>query len=227
MVKPSASSPAAAAWGLPARREPRWPASLAVAVAVALTATLPPPFFYGPRWVLPAIEAVLVVPLTVAAPYRHRDEHRAVRWLSLSFIAVVELANLVSLGLLIDAILRGTTTSGRELILSAIQIYVTNILVFALWYWELDRGGPGGRLLADHRQPDFLFPQMVTPESAPPDWSPSFVDYLYVSFTDATAFSPTDTMPLTAAAKVLMLVEAVGALLTVAVVAARAINIIK
>jgi hypothetical protein len=198
-----------------------------VAVAVVLTATLPPPFFHGPRWLLPAIEAALVVPLTVVAPYRQGNEPRMVRWLSLSLIAIVELANLVSLGLLVDAILRGTTASGRELISSAIQIYVTNILVFALWYWELDRGGPGGRLLADHREPDFLFPQMVTPKSAPHGWTPNFVDYLYVSFTNATAFSPTDTMPLTAAAKLLMLVEAVGALLTVAVVAARAINIIR
>lgn len=100
------------------------------------------------------------------------------------------------------------------------------MLVFALWYWELDRGGPGARLRADHRHPDFLFPQMITPACAVAPWSPGFVDYLYVSFTTATAFSPTDTMPLTAWAKILMVTQSLASLLTVVLVAARAVNIL-
>jgi uncharacterized membrane protein len=100
------------------------------------------------------------------------------------------------------------------------------VIVFGLWYFELDRGGPTKRHQQDHREPDFLFPQMATPGAGRPDWSPSFLDYLYVSFTNATAFSPTDTMPMTVAAKKLMGVQSVASLLTVALVAARAVNIL-
>ncbi len=216
----------AIAWGVPAEREPRWPASIAVAAAVALTVTLPNRLVYG-RWTLLVVEAILVVPLTIAFPLRRRDEPTAVRWLSLALIAVAEVANLISLGLLVHRILEGSAATGRQLVVAAIQIYLTNVLLFGLWFWELDRGGPGERMHLHHRQPDFLFPQMVTPEAAPDHWTPGFVDYLYVSFTNASAFSPTDTMPLTAAAKLLMLVESTAAILTVAIVAARAINILK
>jgi len=216
----------AIAWGVPAEREPRWPASLAVAAAVALTVTLPNPLVFG-RWVLLGVEAVLVVPITIAFPLRHQDEPTIVRRMALVCVAVAEAANLISLGLLVQHILQGTGATGRQLVVAAIQIYLTNVLLFGLWFWELDRGGPGERMHPKHRQPDFLFPQMVTPESAPDNWAPSFADYLYVSFTNASAFSPTDTMPLTVAAKMLMLVEAAAAILTVAVVAARAVNILK
>jgi hypothetical protein len=101
------------------------------------------------------------------------------------------------------------------------------VIVFGLWYWELDRGGPSARHDPHHREPDFLFPQMATPGSARPDWAPGFLDYLYVSFTNATAFSPTDTMPLTPLAKSLMAVQSAASLLTVALVAARAVNILS
>jgi hypothetical protein len=100
-------------------------------------------------------------------------------------------------------------------------------LVFALWYWELDRGGPRHRLIASTRGADFLFPQMVTPACATTGWMPRFVDYFYVAFTNATAFSPTDTMPLTPVAKMLMAVQSLTSLLTVALVAARAVNILS
>ncbi|MGH9066344.1 MAG: hypothetical protein ACRD0J_02300, partial [Acidimicrobiales bacterium] len=217
----------AAAWGAAAARDPRWPASLAVAVAVALTVTLPDPLVLYPRWILPAVEAVMVIPLTVAAPFRHHNEPSWVRLAGLVLIAVVEAANLASLTLLVNGILAGNAkATGHTLVVAAVQIYLTNIAVFALWFWELDRGGPGARMRSDHRQPDFLFPQMMTPDSAPAGWTPGFVDYLYVAFTNATAFSPTDTMPLTPTAKSLMSVESLAALLTVAVVAARAINIL-
>jgi hypothetical protein len=101
------------------------------------------------------------------------------------------------------------------------------VIVFGLWYWELDRGGPSARHDPHHREPDFLFPQMATPGAARPDWAPGFLDYLYVSFTNATAFSPTDTMPLTPLAKGLMGVQSAASLLTVALVAARAVNILS
>jgi len=120
----------------------------------------------------------------------------------------------------------GVKVDGHELIVSSIQIWLTNVIVFGLWYWEVDRGGPRVRCRPDHEEPDFLFPQMVTPDAARPRWTPTFLDYLYVSFTNATAFSPTDTMPLTVIAKMLMAVESVVSLVTVAVVAARAVNIL-
>jgi hypothetical protein len=107
------------------------------------------------------------------------------------------------------------------------QIWFTNVLAFGLWYWEFDRGGPGSRSHVHHREPDFLFPQMANPDAAPKDWCPSFIDYMYVTFTNATAFSPTDTMPLTQWAKLLMAVQSLASLLTVALVAARAVNILR
>lgn len=209
------------------RREPRWPASLAVAGALVLYITLPEKLTIGPAWVIPALEGALAIPLTIGAPYRHPAEARIARTASLLLIALVNLANIVSLALLIHVVLSGEPVSGRRLIFSGIQIWLTLILVFALWYWELDRGGPAVRGHPDERPPDFLFPQMGTPELRQKDWLPVFVDYLFVSFTDATAFSPTDAMPLTARAKLLMLAEALASITTVVMVAGRAINILK
>jgi uncharacterized membrane protein len=206
-------------------REPRWPATLAAAVALALYLTLPDRLTIGPTWLIPAAEGALLFPLTISRPYRSHDES-AGRVISLGLVAVINAANVVSLGLLVHSLVAGVKAEGEHLIVSAIQIWLTNVLVFALWYWELDRGGPGRRAHPHHREPDFLFPQMTTPHAAPRGWRPAFVDYLYVAFTNATAFSPTDTMPLTPTAKMLMLVESLASFVTVAVVAARAVNIL-
>jgi hypothetical protein len=210
-----------------APKEPRWPASLAVIAALLLYATLPGRLTIGPGWVIPAMEAALLIPLTVRAPYRHREEVRLVRLASLLLVALVNLANVASLVLLVRVVLSGGTVSGRQLVFSGIQIWLTLILVFALWFWEVDRGGPGIRGRADERHPDFLFPQMATHELGQTDWMPHFVDYLYLSFTNTTAFSPTDTMPLTPRAKMLMLVEGLASITTVVMVAGRAVNILK
>jgi hypothetical protein len=123
--------------------------------------------------------------------------------------------------------LKGGKAGGHPLILAGIVLWVTNVLLFGLWYWELDRGGPIARQLDPDALPDFLFPQMTEPRLAPEGWRPIFVDYLYTSFTNATAFSPTDTMPLTPIAKVLMTVQSAAALVTVALVLARAVNILS
>lgn len=207
--------------------EPRWPASLAVAAALLLYMTLPGTLTIGPGWVIPALEAALLIPLTVRAPYRHREEVRVIRFASLLLIALVNIAVVASLVLLVNLVLSGEAVSGRQLIFSGIQIWLTLILVFSLWYWEVDRGGPGIRGEADQADPDFLFPQMATHELGQADWMPGFVDYLYLSFTNATAFSPTDTMPLTVRAKLLMLVEALASITTIVMVAGRAVNILK
>lgn len=213
---------------LPAgRKEPRWPASLAAIAALFFYMTLPAKLTIGPGWVIPALECMLIIPLTLRAPYRHPQEARLIRSASLLLIAVVNLANVGSLVLLVHTVLSGGSVSGRQLIFSGIQIWLTLVLVFALWFWELDRGGPALRGSPDRREPDFLFPQMATPELKQPDWMPAFLDYLYVSFTNVTAFSPTDTLPLTHRAKVLMLVESLASITTVVMVAGRAVNILK
>jgi uncharacterized membrane protein len=210
--------------------EPRWPASLALLGAIVLYLTLPSRLVHEPRWLLPLLECALLIPLSLRAPNRSPDETRAARIGSIMLVAVVNVANLVSLGELVHLLLHppaSGSTGGRELVLAAVQIWLTNVVIFGLWYWELDRGGPGSRAHPVQDLPDFLFPQMATPQIARAGWRPVFLDYLYVSFTNATAFSPTDTMPLTPAAKVLMAVQSLASLITVALVAARAVNILS
>jgi hypothetical protein len=122
----------------------------------------------------------------------------------------------------------GHKVNGHDLIRAAIHIWCANVIVFALWFWQLDSGGPMERWNAAEARPgDFLFPQQADPSIARAGWRPTFLDYLYVSFTNSTAFSPTDTMPLTQWAKMLMLVEAAASLLTLLMVAARAVNILQ
>lgn len=206
--------------------EPRWPAGLAVLAAIILYATLPDRYTIGPTWLIPGLEGVLMVGLNIAAPRRHHEETLVLRVVTLLLIGLVTLTNFLALGLLIDSLLRGSTVQGTQLVFAAIQIWLTNVAVFALWFWELDRGGPGERRF-EQQLPDFLFPQMATQEVAAADWLPNFVDYLYVSFTNAMAFSPTDALPLTRWAKLLMLAQSLASLLTVAFVASRAVNILS
>jgi len=208
------------------RAEPRWPASLAVVAAMLLYAALPDRYTIGAPWLFPALEGALVVGLNLTAPRRRSEEATILRVATFSLTGLVTATNFFALTLLISQLLHGARTEGSQLIFAAIQMWLTNVIVFALWYWELDRGGPGQRIVSGD-QPDFLFPQMATTGVAPPGWMPSFVDYLYVSFTNAMAFSPTDTLPLTQWAKLLMLAESIASLLTVAFVAARAVNILS
>jgi hypothetical protein len=225
--------PRALAWGVSSRHENLWPARAAVLASMGLYLTLPDRLTVGPTWLLPALEFLMLVPLMALSPVRHRRESRIQHVLSLALAALINLANLGSLVLLISALLHhnvpidGKPIDGPLLLQASLQIWLTNVLCFALWYWLLDRGGPMYRRLRHHPQPDFLFPQMTTPGCTVPEWTPTFVDYLYVSFTNATAFSPTDTLPLTHWAKLLMSLQALISLLTVALVAARAVNILS
>jgi uncharacterized membrane protein len=203
-------------------REPFWPAQLAVASALALYLTLPHRLTMGPGWVLPALEAVLLLPLAVTTPHRVADERMRVRHATVTLIGTVGAANALALGLLVHYLLKGGRASGSDLLVSAVTIWLTNVLVFALWYWELDRGGPGRRA-GSAGAGDFRFPQQQAADRA---WAPGFVDYLYLSFTNATALSPTDTVPLTARAKLLMMLQALVSLLTLVLVAAHAVNVL-
>ncbi len=149
------------------------------------------------------------------------------RHVAIGMIGLVSAANMVSLVRLCHRLLAGGKENGHELILSGIVLWCTNVLLFGLWYWEVDRGGPVARACGEHATPDFLFPQMTDPRWAPADWRPRLVDYLYVSLTNATAFSPTDTMPLTPSAKWLMSAQSIASLVTVGLVVARAVNILS
>lgn len=218
-----------AAWGYNEKGELRWPAVVVVILAIILYVSLPDHFIIGPLWLLPLLQAVFLIPLIISSPRIHRTGQPWQRVLAILVIAIMTIYNIFSLGILITVLTHPQTyhlSNGEQLLITAAQIWITNVIVFGLWYWELDRGGPAQRCKEHHRYPDFLFPQMVTPEATYHHWVPKFMDYLYVSFTNATAFSPTDTMPLTQWAKILMMIQAFASLVTVALVAARAINIL-
>jgi hypothetical protein len=179
-------------------------------------------------WLIPVVpEAILLVALTWHAPRRRLEQLGLRRMLDLVLLAIVGAATAFLLLAVIASLVRGDEQSGAQLLLKAITVWSTNVIAFGLWYWVFDRGGPVRRLRGHRRPPDFQFPQMENPELAEPNWRPHLVDYLYVSFTNSIAFSPTDAMPLTRRAKLLMLSESGISALTVLLVAARAVNIFK
>ncbi len=210
----------------PARREPHWPALLTVLAAIALQFSLPERLVLGPSWLAPALEGALLIGLAVSSPMKLEGEHPIRRGVALGLTALVSATNVVSLVLLTHFLLHHGSPNGRELIVSGVLIWLTNVLIFALWYWENDRGGPGRRAAGNDGAPDFLFPQMSDDRIEPREWRPQFIDYLYVSLTNATAFSPTDTMPLTGAAKSIMSVQAMVSLVTIGLVISRAVNVL-
>jgi uncharacterized membrane protein len=215
------------AWRRVTEGEPRWPASLAIAVAIGLQVALPNHLALAPRWLLPSLEAAILIALMGANPRRINRTSPAIRAAAIVLIIVASLANAWSAGSLITGIVNGTEgKDATTLLLTGAAIWVTNVIVFAFWYWELDRKGPAARANAVVVNPDFLFPQMTSPELAPPEWEPAFVDYLYTSFTNATAFSPTDVMPMSRWSKLTMMLQSCVSLATVALVVARAVNIL-
>lgn len=219
-----------AAWGVSTPHFQRWPALLAILISLALYVTLPGHLYFGPIWLLPLAEALLFLALLTSR--RVADPNRQwQRFFAIGLIAIMNLANLGSLFLLIRSLvtsapIHGVKVTPTHLMLWSAQIWLTNVLVFALWYWELDRGGPAARSLPHHRAPDFLFPQMTNPDAAPDGWAPSFFDYLYTSFTNAAAFSPTDTMPLSEWAKALFMIQSSASIITAVLVIARIANIL-
>ena len=216
------------AWKRVTEGEPRWPVSVAVLAAIAMQVALPGRLAIHPHWLLPGLEALLLVGLVVANPRRLDRESAALRRASLVLIGVISAANSWSAARLVLGLVRGTEgQDAAPLLLTGASIWATNVIVFSLWYWELDRGGPVARAVAPRPHPDFLFAQMQSPELAPERWEPGFADYLYLSFTNATAFSPTDVLPLSRWAKLTMMLQSGVSLITVALVIARAVNILK
>jgi len=208
--------------------EQRLPVSLAIVVAIVLQVLLPGRYAIHPHLLMPGLEFALLAALLVANPNRICRESRILRLTGLVLATVISVANFYSAAHLVDALVQGTAGDDPSLLLlTGASIWGTNVIVFALWYWEFDRGGPVARALARKPYPDFQFVQMQCPELTPPDWEPYFVDYLYLSFTNATAFSPTDVLPLSRWAKMAMMTQSAVSLATVALVIARAVNILK
>jgi uncharacterized membrane protein len=206
--------------------EPRWPASLALLSCVALLVVLPNRLVIGSKWVIPGLIVLALIPLS-ARRHRHPDESPRVRQLTLALISLVSIANVTSVALLIDRLLNTSVSQGRALIYSAVAVWLTNVIIFGVWFWEIDRGGPACRAGGERRVIDLQFPQLENPDLAPPDWEPRFTDYLYTSFANGTSFAPADAMPLSRRMKLLFVIESVVSFVTIAVVAARAVNILR
>lgn len=219
--------------------EPRLPAAVAVLVAIALYALLPSKLLIGPRFVVPVLELLLFIPLLSANPRRMSKQNRHLRRLAIGLVLVIAASNAVALVLLIHRLVSGGGGDGAGLLLSAGQVWLTNVLVFALAYWELDRGGPVSRTqTARPRLPaaDFRFPQdedhdaineVAKRSAAKSGWAPGFIDYFYVSVTNSSAFSPTDTMPLSPRVKLLMACESVSALVLSVLVISYGVSQLK
>ena len=206
--------------------DPVWHVEVMVLAVIALQLVLPDRFVIGLHWLLPALEAVLALLLLATTPKEKVFKSIARSLNVILLLAAIGLGNLYALQQVANELLQaGKINNGRELILTAINIYLTNILVFALLYWEMDAGGPGQRRTANKIERDFLFPQASSPDFH--GWHPTSIDYLYVSSTNAMAFSPTDTMPMSRRAKMLMLGQSTISIIVVALVAARAVNILN
>ena len=210
----------------PPAAEPFWPAQATVLAAIALQLLLPERLTIGPAWLIPALEGLLLLGLFLATPNQLEHEHPRRRRVAIGLTAFVSAANVYSLGALTHYLLHHNVSQGNRLIVAGVLIWLTNFLIFALWYWEVDRGGPGRRAAGHDAAPDFLFPQMSDDRIEPINWRPQFIDYLYVSLTNATAFSPTDTMPLTSMVKAIMGVQALVSLVTIGLIVSRAVNIL-
>jgi hypothetical protein len=209
--------------------EPRWPMATAVLAVIALTILLPNSLVVRPRWGVPIVEAILLVAVVIGDPGKIDRRSRPVRAISVTLIVLLVATTLWCTGELIAQLIHGghATNSAGLLLAAGGIVWVSNVIAFGLLYWELDSGGPAVRAHGLPRYPDFAFPEQLTPELAPPDWRPRFVDYFYLGFTSATAFSPTDTMALRPWAKLAMMVQSSISLTLLGLVIARAVNVLK
>lgn len=210
--------------------EPRWPAIIAVLAVGGLYMALPNELIAGPRWLFPSVVLALLIPSIVS---HHTGRHRLNTIFGFTVDVVLTAGLIISVILLVRALpTMKDSQHSQQLLRSAAALWITNILVFALWYWRLDAGGPNQRdARAGHCDGDFLFPQMTMTEQAlreagQEDWSPNFVDYLFLAFNTSTAFSPTDVPVLARWAKVLMMLQSLLSLLIIALLAARAVNML-
>ena len=214
-------------WHKPHEGEHRLAVSLVVVLVITLQFLLPKDLSLGFQRYICGLEALLLISLIALTPRRIGSHNPPTRNLSIALTSIMTISNISSAVKLIDGLVQGTIKDANMLLLSGGSIWMANIVIFSLWFWELDRGGPGSRAEARKPVPDFLFPQMTAPEFSEKSWHPRFFDYLYISVTNASAFSPTDTAPLSRWAKILMMVQSLTSLVTVGLVIARAVNILK
>jgi hypothetical protein len=219
--------------------ESRWPAAIATLTAIGLYGALPNAMLVGPRYIIPSLELLMLALVVVENPLRMTRQTRRSRSAALALTYLIMGTNVVSLILLLHRLVATGTNQGPELLLAALQVWLTNVIVFALAYWELDRGGPVIRHhVARTALPaaDFRFPQDEDQDavievsrgaSARIGWLPRYIDYAYVSLTNSSAFSPTDTMPLSSRAKALMGAQSAMALITSVVVIAKGVGSLR
>jgi hypothetical protein len=207
--------------------EARWPMVGAVLAAIVLTILLPAEVRLGPRWLLPLFEGILLVALIVGDPVTISRRSRLLRAISIALVVVLVFGTLWATGQLIDDLIHGgpETNSASDLLEAGSLVWVSNNLAFALLFWELDGGGAAARAHRTGDRLDLAFPQQINPHVAAADWQPRFIDYLYLGFTNATAFSPTDVMPLAPWAKITMAIQSVISLAILGLVIARAVNV--
>ncbi|MDR3687419.1 MAG: hypothetical protein P4L93_10730 [Coriobacteriia bacterium] len=208
--------------------EARWPMAVAVLAIIGLTLLLPHDLIVRPRWGVPILELVLLVALIIADPGKIDRVSKWVHALSTTLIGVLVATALWCTAEIIVELIKGgpSTNSAASLLAAGGIVWLSNCLAFGLLYWELDSGGPAVRAHGLSAHPDFAFPQHLSPELAPRDWRPQFIDYLYLGFTAATAFSPTDVMPLRAWNKIAMMLQSTVSLALVGLVIARAVNVL-
>jgi uncharacterized membrane protein len=215
-------------WTQTVSGERRWPMALGVIVAITLQVLLPDRHVFEPTYVFPLVEFGLLVALIITDPGRIDRRSAALRWLTMLLILLLTLDNLLAVIQLIDGILtEKAADTATVLLATGAAIWVTNVIAFSLWYWELDRSGPAARASGGATPPSFAFPEMQNPDYVEGPWMPQYVDYVYLAFTNATAFSPTDTMPLKAWAKLMMMAQSATSMAIGIFIIARAVNILN
>ena len=209
--------------------EARWPMAVAVAAVIAMTLLLPHSLVARPRWGVPLVEGLLLLAVIIADPGKIDLVSRRARGLSITLISLLVATTLWCTAQLIVELIQGgpATQSGGALLAAGGIVWLSNCISFGLLYWELDSGGPAVRAHGLPAHPDFAFPQQLSPELAPERWRPRFVDYMYLGFTSATAFSPTDAMPLRAWNKLAMMAQSAISLVLLGLVIARAVNVLR
>jgi hypothetical protein len=213
------------------RFEPRWPVALTVssfiAITIAIHLAVPKRQTLGPTWLVPGIEVAMLAALLLADPAHAVRRRRWLRPISIALVMALTAVALIATAALITELIRGgkVTESADSLLASGALIWLGNVLVFSLLYWLLDSGGPLARYQREREYPDFAFTQQMSPEFAPPGWLPHYVDYLILGLTTSTAFSPTDVMPVSHWAKLLMALQSIVSLVVVGLVIARAVNV--
>ena len=207
--------------------DPVWHVQILVVAAVIMQFILPQTFSAEPRQIIAILSFLLVIALSFTTPKAAVFQSIGRRINVIVLVALLGVANIYSLYRVANQLLEGKISNGRDLALTALNIFLTNIVVFALLYWEIDGGGPGKRKIAKNHERDFLFPQHNLTDFESKKWIPTFVDYFYLSSTNAMAFSPTDAMPLSRRIKMLMLTQSIVSLTTIALIISRAVNILR